>query len=165
MKTLFTIWLLAAAFLPVSAQGQQTPNVVFILTDDLGYYDLGCYGNPFNETPHIDGLARDGMKFTQAYSSSPVCSPSRAGLMTGIHPARHQLTCHSFGGAYMKDDQLTVRDIEGQTLNSRISIEGHPDHLLFGGAVHTADMKNRLFHADIVSPIKLQLQAQECITL
>ena len=71
MKTLFTIWLLAAAFLPVSAQGQQTPNVVFILTDDLGYYDLGCYGNPFNETPHIDGLARDGMKFTQAYSSSP----------------------------------------------------------------------------------------------
>lgn len=72
--------------------GQQKPNIIFILTDDLGYTDLGCYGNPFNETPHIDSLAAGGMKFTQAYSSSPVCSPSRAGLLTGIHPARHQLT-------------------------------------------------------------------------
>jgi arylsulfatase A len=71
---------------------QEKPNVVFILTDDLGYTDLGCYGNPFNETPHIDSLARGGMKFTQAYASAPVCSPSRAGLLTGIHPARHHLT-------------------------------------------------------------------------
>jgi arylsulfatase A len=73
-------------------QAQERPNVVFILTDDLGYTDLGCYGNPFNETPHIDSLAHGGMKFTQAYASSPVCSPSRAGLLTGIHPARHHLT-------------------------------------------------------------------------
>ena len=71
---------------------QEKPNIVFILTDDLGYTDLGCYGNPFNETPHIDSLAKAGMRFTQAYSSSPVCSPSRAGLLTGIHPARHNLT-------------------------------------------------------------------------
>lgn len=68
------------------------PNIVFILTDDLGYTDLGCYGNPFNETPHIDSLATTGMRFTQAYASAPVCSPSRAGLLTGIHPARHDLT-------------------------------------------------------------------------
>ena len=75
-----------------SAQGQDRPNIVFILADDLGYTDLGCYGNPFNETPHIDSLAGSGLKFTQAYSSSPVCSPSRAGILTGIHPARLHLT-------------------------------------------------------------------------
>ena len=83
------IWMLAGI---MEVEAQAKPNIVFIMADDLGYTDLGCYGNPFNETPHIDSLARDGMKFTQAYSSSPVCSPSRAGLLTGIHPARLQLT-------------------------------------------------------------------------
>ncbi|WP_373512323.1 sulfatase [Persicitalea sp.] len=68
------------------------PNIVYILADDLGYFDLGCYGNPFNETPHLDSLARHGLRFTQAYSASPVCSPSRAAIMTGRHPARYGLT-------------------------------------------------------------------------
>ncbi len=68
------------------------PNILFILTDDLGYTDLGSYGNPFNETPNLDSLARKGVRFTQAYSASPVCSPSRVALLTGIHPARIGLT-------------------------------------------------------------------------
>ena len=68
------------------------PNIVFILADDLGYFDLGCYGNPFNETPYLDSLARHGLRFTQAYAASPVCSPSRAAIMTGRHPARYGLT-------------------------------------------------------------------------
>ncbi|HEV7346798.1 sulfatase [Telluribacter sp.] len=68
------------------------PNIVYILADDLGYYDLGCYGNPYNETPHLDSLARHGLRFTQAYSASPVCSPSRAAILTGRHPARYRLT-------------------------------------------------------------------------
>ncbi|MEM9701677.1 MAG: sulfatase, partial [Planctomycetota bacterium] len=59
---------------------------------DLGWADLGCYGNPFHETPHIDKLATDGLKFTAAYASCPVCSPSRAALMTGRDPARTGLT-------------------------------------------------------------------------
>jgi arylsulfatase A len=88
----FTFLLLIFLGGKLVAQPQEKPNIVFILTDDLGYTDLGCYGNPFNETPNIDSLAKRGMKFTQAYSSSPVCSPSRAGLLTGIHPARHHLT-------------------------------------------------------------------------
>ncbi len=71
---------------------KQKPNIIFILADDLGWADLGCYGNPFNETPNIDRLAKSGIKFTQSYSSSPVCSPSRASFMTGKHPARLQLT-------------------------------------------------------------------------
>lgn len=61
------------------------PNIVFILADDLGYGDLGCYGQQKFSTPHIDRLAADGILFTQNYSGSPVCAPSRATLMTGMH--------------------------------------------------------------------------------
>ncbi|WP_128544620.1 sulfatase [Larkinella soli] len=68
------------------------PNIVFILADDLGYSDLGCYGNPYNRTPNIDGLAKKGLKFRDAYSACPVCSPSRAAILTGKHPVRMQLT-------------------------------------------------------------------------
>ena len=68
------------------------PNIVFIMADDLGYTDLGCYGNPYIRTPHIDALAKSGLRFTQAYSACPVCSPSRAAILTGKHPARLHLT-------------------------------------------------------------------------
>lgn len=68
------------------------PNIVFIMADDLGYTDLGCYGNPYIRTPNIDALAKGGLRFTQAYSACPVCSPSRAAIMTGKHPARLHLT-------------------------------------------------------------------------
>ena len=68
-----------------SAQAQQKPNIIFIMCDDMGYGDLGCYGQPFIHTPNIDGMARDGMRFTQAYAGSPVSAPSRASLMTGQH--------------------------------------------------------------------------------
>jgi arylsulfatase A len=84
----------------------QKPNIIFILTDDMGYTDLGCYGNPFNETPNIDSLAKRGIRFTQAYSSSPVCSPSRAGLLTGKTPARLQLTSHL--GGNRKDEKSPI---------------------------------------------------------
>jgi arylsulfatase A len=68
------------------------PNVVLILVDDLGWTDFACYGGDLYETPNIDRLARDGMKFTQAYSSCTVCSPTRASLMTGKYPARLHVT-------------------------------------------------------------------------
>lgn len=68
------------------------PNIVFFLIDDLGYGDLGCYGNRFAETPNMDRLAREGMRFTNAYASAPVCSPSRASILTGQSPARLHLT-------------------------------------------------------------------------
>jgi arylsulfatase A len=70
----------------------QKPNIVFILADDLGWKDLGCYGNKFNETPVLDSLARSGILFTNAYAACPVSSPTRASLMTGKYPARLQLT-------------------------------------------------------------------------
>ncbi len=67
-------------------------NFVLILIDDMGWTDLGCYGSSLYETPHIDELCRRGMKFTDAYAACPVCSPTRASIMTGKYPARINLT-------------------------------------------------------------------------
>ena len=76
---------LMTLFICISSSGQQRPNIIFILADDLGYGDLGCYGQKKIETPYIDALARDGMRFTQFYAGTSVCAPSRASFMTGRH--------------------------------------------------------------------------------
>jgi len=73
------------------------PNVVFILADDLGYFDLSAYGSEFHETPHIDSLAESGMRFTQAYVASPLCAPTRSSIMTGLDPARTGMTYPDIG--------------------------------------------------------------------
>lgn len=70
------------------------PNIVFILTDNQGAWTLGCYGNPDINTPHIDRLAAEGVRFTRALSSNPVCSPTRATFLTGLIPSQHGV--HSF---------------------------------------------------------------------
>ncbi|MBL9186182.1 MAG: sulfatase [Opitutaceae bacterium] len=76
------------------------PNFIFIFADDLGTPPVGAYGNGFYQTPHIDTLARDGMKFNAAYAACPVCSPTRAALMTGQYPARTRITDFIPGGAF-----------------------------------------------------------------
>ncbi len=76
------------------------PNVLFILADDLGWSQISCYGSSFYETPNIDRLAGEGMKFTDAYAACPVCSPTRASIMTGKYPARLHLTDFIAGGNY-----------------------------------------------------------------
>lgn len=76
---------LAAAAASALAATQARPNIIYIMCDDMGYGDLGCYGQPFISTPRIDGMAGEGMRFTQAYAGSPVSAPSRASLMTGQH--------------------------------------------------------------------------------
>ena len=74
------------------AESPTRPNIVFVLADDLGWTELGCYGNEFNETPNLDRLAQEGMRFTQAYAAAPVCSPYRAAFLTGQTPARVGIT-------------------------------------------------------------------------
>lgn len=74
-----------------SAQPRR-PNIVFILADDLGWADLGSYGNDFHQTPHTGQLAREGVRFTNAYAACPVCSPTRASILTGKYPARVNVT-------------------------------------------------------------------------
>jgi arylsulfatase A len=70
---------------------KQKPNIIFILADDLGYGDLSCYGQQKFQTPHIDQLAREGMRFTQHYAGCTVCAPSRCSLMTGLHTGHSQI--------------------------------------------------------------------------
>src|SRR5688500_18698261 len=70
---------------------ESRPNIIFILADDLGWGDLSCYGRPDYRTPHIDSLALHGTRFTDAYSASAVCTPTRCGYITGRYPARLQL--------------------------------------------------------------------------
>ena len=84
----------------VLGEQERTPNIVLILADDLGVNQLGCYGSTFYETPHIDSLANTGMRFTDAYAACPVCSPTRASIMTGKYPARLHLTEFIAGNNY-----------------------------------------------------------------
>ena len=89
MRRLLLFLLLAATS---SFAAERKPNIVLMLVDDLGATDVGCFGSKFYETPNIDRLARDGMRFTQAYSACTVCSPSRAALMSGRSPAALHIT-------------------------------------------------------------------------
>ena len=103
MKCLPTAYLLAALLAVLapgwagSAEAVRRPNVVFILADDLGWRDTSPYGSTFHETPNIDRLARRGMRFTNAYTANPLCSPTRASILTGLYPGRIGITapvCH-----------------------------------------------------------------------
>src|SRR5687767_7276299 len=95
MKICIRTLALAAALLSLAGgfpAHAAKPNLIFILADDLGWRDLGCYGSTFHETPHLDRLAAQGMRFTEAYAACNVCSPTRASILTGKYPARLHLT-------------------------------------------------------------------------
>ena len=83
LRGLAFLFLLLASVVRPSLAAPAKPNVIVILVDDLGWADLGCYGSRFHLTPHLDRLARDGTRFTDAYSACTVCSPTRAALLTG----------------------------------------------------------------------------------
>ena len=112
MKSLFSIF--AIAFLSAAlAPAAETPNVILIYADDQGYQDLGCYGSPNIKTPHIDGLASDGMRFTSFYSAYCVCSASRAALMTGCYQPRISIpgVLGPRGSVGLHPDEVTLADL------------------------------------------------------
>ncbi|MEX2285499.1 MAG: sulfatase [Planctomycetaceae bacterium] len=90
-NTLIGSFVLTSVFVATVARGNENrpPNIVIIFADDLGYGDLGCFGHPTINTPNLDRMAAEGMKFTQFYSAAPVCTPSRAALLTGRLPIRN----------------------------------------------------------------------------
>src|SRR5881396_3318145 len=92
LRLLLLFWVIAAVGRPASAAEPARPHVVLILTDDQGYGDLGCYGATDIQTPNIDRLARDGLRLTSFYVSQPVCTASRASLLTGCYANRVGLT-------------------------------------------------------------------------
>ena len=90
--------------------GAAKPNFVFILIDDLGWADIGCFGSTYHETPNIDRLASKAMRFTNAYAACPVCSPTRASIMTGKYPARLHITDWIAGEGNRPSQKLRVPD-------------------------------------------------------
>ena len=99
----------AAADPGAEAAQRRSPNVIFILADDLGWGDLGCYGNQSIRTPHLDAMAAQGMRFTRYYAGSTVCTPSRAVLMTGLHTGHTRLRGN--GDASMVPEEVTVAEV------------------------------------------------------
>ena len=98
MPRIETLFLMAGAALALFSDASakdHPPNIVFVLADDLGLGDLGCYGHPHIKTPALDRLARHGTLFTHFYVNGPVCSPSRCAFFTGRYPARHRIHGHS----------------------------------------------------------------------
>ncbi len=92
---------------------EEKPNIIFILIDDMSWADPACYGSEFYETPNIDRLAEDGMRFTDAYAACPVCSPTRAAILTGKYPARVNLTDYLYGRANRPyQPMLMPRDVD-----------------------------------------------------
>lgn len=89
-KLLFLLLLL----LPLAGFPAERPNIVFVLTDDMGYSDPNCYGGNFAPTPNIDQLAKEGVRYTHFYDNAPICSPSRAAFITGMFPARWNFTTY-----------------------------------------------------------------------
>lgn len=105
--------LLGGAMREPAAADDPPPNIVIVLADDLGVNDLGCYGRAEHRTPHLDRLASDGMRFTSASAAQPICSPSRAALMTGKCPARLNLTNYLPGRPDTPAQKLLQPRIEG----------------------------------------------------
>ena len=102
--------LVAAAMAAlVSAQDRRAPNIVLIVADDLGYGDLGCYGQKVLRTPHIDRLAKEGLRFTDFYAGSTVCAPSRCVLMTGLHTGHCLIRGN--GKQNLRPDDVTIAEV------------------------------------------------------
>lgn len=99
-RALYRVWVLSLCLLitsfvgsgRLSADVSSQPNILFILADDLGWKDLGVYGNTVYKTPHLDRLAAEGMRFDKAYAAAHVCSPTRGSILTGLYPARTRIT-------------------------------------------------------------------------
>lgn len=106
----FAIVLTLTTVASVAAEPRK-PNIVFILADDLGYGDVGCYGQQKILTPNIDKLAKDGMRFTQAYAGSTVCAPSRCALMTGLHTGHCRTRGNGGGGSPRSNVPLAPGDL------------------------------------------------------
>jgi len=125
--TTFLAGLLSLAS-PALAQTAPKPNIVFILIDDMGWRDVGSFGSTFYETPNIDRLAREGMKFMDAYAACPVCSPSRASILTGKYPQRVGVTDYIGGkaeGKLIPAPYLDHLPLEEKTLATALKNGGY----------------------------------------
>lgn len=134
MRAFFVLAFLITICLSPAARAQEKPNIVLILTDDLGVNDLSCYGRKDQSTPNLDRLAKEGSRFTTAYCAQPICSPSRAALMTGKSPARLHLTNFLPGRADAPSQKMLQPVIAGQLPLEEVTVA----ELLRGAGYATA---------------------------
>lgn len=136
---------IAVAIFARTAGGEQANasqskyNVIFILCDDLGAHDVGCFGSIYHETPHIDRLASRGVRLTQAYAASPLCSPTRASILTGQYPARIGITspaCHLPG--IQLEKRLASGNRNTKVLNADSLTRLRPDYFTLAEAMKDA---------------------------
>lgn len=114
LRLLCALFVLGGCIGSSARAADPRPNVVFFLIDDLGWADLGCYGSKYHRTPHLDRMASEGLRCTQFYAASPVCSPTRAAIMTGRWPARLHLTDWLPGRGDRPDQKLLRPTIRQQ---------------------------------------------------
>jgi arylsulfatase A-like enzyme len=109
--------LLLCASLPFAGFGENLvkPNIILVYADDLGYGDLGCYGQKLIQTPNLDRMAKEGIRLTQFYTASPVCAPSRCSLMTGKHGGhsyvRHNANVLPMGQIPIPAEEITIAEV------------------------------------------------------
>ncbi|MEO7317448.1 MAG: sulfatase-like hydrolase/transferase, partial [Chthoniobacteraceae bacterium] len=116
----------AATPAPEPAPRTGKPHIVFVFADDMGVGDLGCYGGTIAPTPNIDRLAKEGARFTQYYSAAPICSPSRAGLLTGSFPARWKITSYlQTRAGNQACEQADFLDPKAPTIPRRLKRDGY----------------------------------------
>jgi arylsulfatase A-like enzyme len=124
MRSMILVGLLAA-MAPLTALPQERPNIVLILTDNHGAWTLGCYGNPDIRTPNIDRLAGQGLRFTRAFSSNAVCSPTRATYLTGLLPSQHGVHCYLRAGEAQMGPDAYSTIAEFRTLPEILAESGY----------------------------------------
>lgn len=139
LPLLFTALTLAlvAPLAAAAPKPARPPNILFILADDLGAHDLHCFGSTYHETPHLDGLAARGVKMTQAYAASPLCSPTRSSILAGVHPARSGITapvCHL--PQIQLEKQLAPGNPNTRALNANSVTRLKPEYVTLAESLH-----------------------------
>lgn len=124
VMALLILLMYATPIFPQNKQARRPPNIILIVTDDLGWRELGVYGNRFNETPNLDRMAKEGVRLTSAYSAAPVCSPTRAALMTGKYPGKQPIT------NYLEKDDKNYLNPNYTTINEVLKKTGYHTGLI-----------------------------------
>lgn len=131
-------------------QNDTSPNIILLLIDDMGWSDLACYGNEFHETPNIDNLASQGMKFTDAYASCGVCSPSRASILTGKYPSTLKITDwipgHSGNKKFISPKMYYELPKQETTIAEVLKVKGYDTYYVGKWHLGTGDENNPLNH-------------------
>jgi arylsulfatase A-like enzyme len=141
MRILLVLALLCAGCLAI-ANSAPPPNIVIILADDLGYWDLGCYGHPSIRTPNLDRMAAEGMRFTDFYSAGEVCTPSRAALLTGRYPIRSGMCHEKF--RVLRRNSIGGLPAEEITLAQALKVRGYATACI--GKWHLGNYENNPAH-------------------